>query len=332
MRAIYGFLAFVLILNLILPTAIPVIKTSAEFSIFNTKWNGCSEFAKLIAEKGGLIPVMYPLNTIKLDKTEGTLVVVGPDIDFSSLEVEEVKKFLEYGGTLFISDDFGTANTLLEKLGIDVKFSDKPLKDVFYSKKSEFPVVVRITDPKLAVGVKNITLNIPSTITAVDGEVFSSKVSIVGGKMGSYPILTEIKYGKGRIVLLSDPSILINEMMVKNRKFVENLVNYLDEPFYFDEAHHTDFNPYSISTVYIHKELDRERAFEIFVAIAALAVFVEGGILSCILNRFKWLLRRFRRKESLFKDLPEWVDVRVLERMIREMKTGSKIGGRHGRQ
>ena len=46
------------------------------------------------------------------------LVIIGPDVDFSSLEAKEVKEFLENGGTLFIADDFGTANSLLEKLGV----------------------------------------------------------------------------------------------------------------------------------------------------------------------------------------------------------------------
>ena len=330
MRAVlYGFLIFIGILFLVLPLAVPVIKTSAEFSMFNTKWNGCSEFAKLLAERGKVVPIMYPYNSVELSKLDGVLIVVGPDIDYSSLEAEEAKEFLENGGTLFIADDFGTANSLLEKLGVKTRFSKQPLKDIFYSKRAEFPVVVRIEDPVLAVNVEKITLNIPSAIVGKgEGEIFSSKVSVVGKGMRSYPIMAEIKYGKGRIIMLSDPSILINDMFEENKQFIDNLVGYLGaKMFYFDEAHHSDFNPYSVTTVYIHRELDREKAFQVFVAVAALAIFIESGTAKRIARTITKILPK--RKENLFEGLPDWVDIKILEKIVNEIKTGSKLGGRY---
>jgi hypothetical protein len=331
MRILYAFLIFVGIVLLTLPLAVPVIKTSAEFSMFNTRWNGCSEFAKLLAKNGEVVPIMYPYNSVGLSKLDGVLIVVGPDVDFSSLEAEEVKGFLKNGGTLFIADDFGTSNGLLEKLGVKVRFSKRPLKDIFYSKRAEFPVVVRIEDPELATGVENITLNVPSVITGSKGKIFSSKVSVVGCSMKSYPIMAEIKYGSGRIIMLSDPSILINDMFDKNRQFVENLVQCLGaSTFYFDEAHHSDFNPYSVTTVYVHRELDKGRAFQVFVTVATLAVFIESGIAGRFARAITKILPK--RKESLFVGLPDRVDENMLRRIYNEIKTGSKLGERHGRK
>ena len=331
MKIAYAFLAFVGIVLLILPIAVPVIKTSAEFSMFNTKWDGCSKFAKLLAEKGEVIPILYSYNSVKLGKLKGVLIIIGPDVDFSSLEAKEVKEFLENGGTLFIADDFGTANSLLEKLGVKARFSTQPLKDIFYSKRAEFPVVVRIEDPKLAVGVKRIILNIPSAILRCNGKIFTSKVSIVGKNMKSYPIMAEIKYGKGKIILFSDPSMFINDMFNENRQFIENLIMYLgSDKFYFDEAHHSDFNPYSITTVYIHQKLDRKKAFQVFVAVAALAIIVESGIIGRFAETIAKMLPK--RKENLFEDLPDWVDQKVLEKIIEEIRTGSKLGDMYGRK
>ncbi len=331
MRIIYGFLAFICVLLLVLPVAVPVIKTSAEFSMFNTKWNGCSEFAKCLAREGKVIPVLYPYNSIHLGDLDGALIIIGPDVDFSSLEANEVKKFLERGGTIFIADDFGKANSLLEKLNVKARFSNQRLKDIFYSKRIEFPVVIRIEDPDLASGVKRLVLNVPSVITGADGEIFSSKVSVVGRSMRSFPILAELRYGQGRIIMLSDPSVLINDMFEENRVFIENLIRYIkSDRFYFDEVHHSDFNPYTTATVYIHRELDREKAFQIFVMISILAVFIESGIAKRILNTISRLIPR--REEELLKGLPEWVDIKTLERIINEIKTGSKIGDRYGRK
>ena len=299
--------------------------------MFNTRWNGCSEFAKLLAERGKVAPIMYPYNSVELSKLDGVLIVVGPDVDFSSLEAEEVKGFLKNGGILFIADDFGTANSLLEKLGVKARFSTQPLKDVFYSKRAEFPVVVRIEDPELATGVEKITLNVPSAIMGGKGEIFSSKVSVVGRSMKSYPIMTELKYGNGRIIMLSDPSILINDMFEENRPFIENLVRYLGaSTYYFDEAHHSDFDPYSVTTVYIHRELDREKAFQVFVAVAALAVFIESGFAGRIARAITKILPK--REENILEGLPDWVDIKVLERIVDEIRTGSKLGGRYGRK
>lgn len=327
MRWLYAFLAFACIFLLILPLSVPVIKTSVDFSMFNTNWNGCSEFAKVLVERGKIAPVLYSYNSIDL-KREGVLIVVGPDVDFSPLEIEEVRSFLEEGGTLFIADDFGLANSLLEGLEVTGKFSDKPLGDIFYCKKADFPVVARIEDPQLSYGVEKLVLNIPSVITGLEGEeeVFSSKVSVVGGNRRSYPILAEIRYGAGRVILLSDPDILINDMATENRKFIDNLVGYLgSDLFYFDDAHHSDFNPYSITTVYIHRELDRGKAFKVFAFVAALMVFIESGIARAI-GQFIGRLMPARKGEDIFDGLPKGIDIIIVKRIINEIETGSKFG------
>jgi len=332
MRALYGFLVFIGILLLILPLSILVIKTSADFSMFNTKWNGCSEFAKVSVDRGELVPVLYPYNSVDFAKREGVLIIVGPDVGFSTLEIEELRFFLDRGGTLFIAEDFGIANDLLEKLGIPGKFSNKPMSDIFYSKRAEFPVIVRIEDPELSYGVENLILNVPSVITGLGGgeeEVFSSKVSVVGENRKSYPILAETSYGKGRVVLLSDPDILINDMAVENNNFIENLVGYLSSnsnTFYFDEAHHSDFNPYSTTTVYIHRELDKGKAFRVFAVVAALMIFIESGIAMGIAHSIWRLIpTRARGREDLFEGLPDWIDIKTLRQIVNEIKRGSKI-------
>ena len=325
MRYVYPLLIFAGIFLLIVPTVVPVLKTSADFCMLSTNWNGCSQFAKVLAERGNIVWIMNPYNTLDLDE-KGVLIVVGPDVDFSSLEIKAVSNFLNRGGTLLLADDFGTANTLIAGLGIDWKFYDRPLGDIFYDKRADFPVVVRIEDQKLSYGVDKLVLNVPSVITGLEGAVFSSKVSVVGGKRRSYPIMAETSYGEGRVILLSDPDIVINDMMTENRNFVENLVAYLgSDLFYFDDAHHPDFNPYSIATVYVHRELDREKAFMVFTFVAALLLFIEGGIAGIIIRAIGRLMPAHRGAE-LYKDLPEGIDIKTIKRIVNEIQTGTKFG------
>ena len=329
MRYVYPFLIFAGIFLLIVPTAVPMMKTSADFCMLSTEWNGCSQFAKVLAERGNLVWIMYPYNTLDLDE-KGVLIVVGPDVDFSSLEIDAVSNFLNRGGTLLLADDFGTANTLIAGLGIDGKFYDRPLGDIFYCKRADFPVVARIEDQKLSYGVEKLVLNVPSVITGSEGEAFSSKVSVVGGKRRSYPIMAETRYGEGRVILLSDPDIVINDMMAENRNFVENLVAYLgSDLFYFDDAHHPDFNPYSITAVYVHRELDRGKAFMVFTFVAALLLFLEGGIAGIIVRAIGRLMPAHRGAE-LYKDLPEGIDIKTLKRIVNEIQTGTKFGDSYG--
>jgi len=326
MRVIaYGFLIFIGLTLLILPTAVPVIKTSAEFSIFNTKWNGCSKFAKALYEKGDVIPILYSYNSANVGELRGVLIVIGPDIPFSELEAREVQEFLKNGGTLFIADDFGTANSLLEKLGVKARFSSVQLRDLFYAKNENFPIVVRFDDSKLA--VDRVVLNIPSAVINAKGKICTSKVSVLGKNMRSYPILAEIKYEKGRIILLSDPSILINDMFEVNKQFIEKLIDYLGSGnFYVDEAHHYDFNPYSIATVYVHKELDVKRAFTVFLVVASLAIVVESGFVRRVIDVVvSTITRRIHRESYVFDDLPDWVDREKFRKMVEEMKNGSKL-------
>lgn len=330
MKIAYAFLLFAGILLLILSGATPVIKSSAELSMFNTDWDGCSEFASLLNERGKVVPLLYPYNTAGLGELHGTLVILGPDTAFSGYEAAEVSKFLEKGGVVLVGGEGGAANNLLGELGVRARFSEQSARDIFYSKRAEFPAVVRIGDPKLIAGVEKLTLNVPSVIVGQAGEVFTSKVSVAGGRRGSYPVVGEVKYGEGRIVMLSDPSILINDMFQENRQFIENLAPYLGggSTYYIDEAHHSDFNPFSAATVYIQKELDREGALLVFALVVALAMIVEGGIASRLAHSIDRL--RPRREENIFEGLPERVDREAMEKIIREIKTGSKLGERYG--
>ncbi|MEM2726764.1 MAG: DUF4350 domain-containing protein [Archaeoglobaceae archaeon] len=317
---VYAFLILFGVAFLVLPLAVPVIKSSADLSIFNTNWNGLSGFAKLVAEKREILPILYPYNNAKVSELGGVLIVVNPTIEFSSSEAEEVKKFLEKGGTVFIADDFGTANSLLEKIGLKVRFSREVLRDIFYDKNENFTVVVRI-EGELSKGVDNLKLNVPSAIIGAQGEILTSRASVVRD-MRSYPILSELKYGNGRVVLFSDPSALMNDMLQENKQFALNLIEYLGNgTFYFDEAHRADLNPYSTATVYIHRELDRNSAFVLILTIATFAVFVESGIFGVILPNMSNLKRifKFNRGDEVFKDLPEWVDTEKLKKMLERM-------------
>jgi len=86
-----------------------------------------------------------------------------------------------------------------------------------------------------------------------------------------------------------------------------------------------------MTTVYIHKELDTEKAFQVFALIAALIIFIESGVAMIIVQSVLRLLPD-RKREDIFEGLPEEVDFDTAKRIVDEIRTGSKISDIHERR
>ena len=333
-RAVYAILMAFGIFLLVMPLTIPVFYTSADFSVFNTKWNGASNFGRLLYEETKIVPVITSYNSFGLGEKEGVLLILGPDVSYSSLEIDEIKKFLENGGTLVLIDDFGTGNDILSGLNLTARFTSLIPIDVFYSKNYNFPELVRILDPQLSVGVDKLTLNVPSVIVGAEGSIYTSKVAVIGNNQRQLPIMSELEYGNGRIILFSDPSVFINDMFEKNEPFIRNFVSYIKaDVIYIDEAHHTGFNPYAVGTVVIRRSLDRMKAFYVILGVAVLAILIESGLALEGISRVVNVLlgKIFKEEEKSLDDVieelkKEGYDEKVLRKIIREINTGKKLG------
>ena len=333
-RAIYAILIAFSIFLLVMPLTIPVFYTSADFSVFNTKWNGASNFGRLLYEETNIMPVITSYNSFGLGEKEGVLLILGPDLSYSSLEIDEIKKFLENGGTLVLIDDFGTGNDILSGLNLTARFTSLIPIDVFYSKNYNFPELVRILDPQLSVGVDKLILNVPSVIVGAEGSIYTSKVAVIGNNQRQLPIMSELEYGNGRIILFSDPSVFINDMFEKNEPFIRNFVSYIKaDVIYIDEAHHTSFNPYAVGTVVIKRSLDKMKAFYVILGVAVLAILIESGLALEGISRVVNVLlgKIFKEEEKSLDDVIEELkkdgyDEKVLRKIIREINTGKKLG------
>ncbi|USH00467.1 DUF4350 domain-containing protein [Thermococcus argininiproducens] len=334
-RALYGILMAFGIFLLVMPITIPVFYTSADFSVFNTKWNGASNFGRLLYEEGKIMPVITSYNSFDLGEREGVLIILGPDLSYSSLEIEEIKKFLDNGGTLVLIDDFGTGNDILRGLNLTARFVGIVPIDVFYSKNYNFPELVRILDPQLSVGVDKLVLNVPSAIVGAEGSIYTSKVTVMGNNQRQLPIMSELEYGNGKIILFSDPSVFINDMFEKNEPFIRNFVRYIkSDIIYIDESHHTNFNPYAVGTVVIKRSLNKIMAFYVILGVAVLAILIESGLALEGLSRVgnALLSKIFKEEKKSLDDVVEELkkegyDEKILRKIIKEIQTGKKLGG-----
>ncbi len=219
-----------LVVSLLCVSFFPSIQ---DFMEYNTLWNGVRR--SLTALNAGTIDTSQELTQVD----SNNILICIPYIQYNSSDLEVLKTFLGNGGTLVIMDDYGYGNSILEYLNVDCRFSGAPLLDPLFCYKNQwFP---KITDfaPSVNKNIKEVVLNHATALIntgKVDLLAWSSSSSFLdqngnellnkGELQGPLPVAARQQIGKGSIILVSDPSILINSMLGQgdNARFLNNLI------------------------------------------------------------------------------------------------------------
>jgi hypothetical protein len=198
---------------------------SGDYDPASTAWNGLSSLVELARAEG---VALEPANVVAFRtlRPRDALLVVYPE---EPLPVDDILRFLSAGGRVAVADDFGTAGALLERL--EIRRSDGPPDSVdTLNGNRELPIARPRAAHPLSEGVDALVANHPTYLTATGekpvlpafdfGTPMQAAV-IAGGATGGT--------GTGRIAVLSDPSVLINNMLEHpgNRRFAKNLLHYL---------------------------------------------------------------------------------------------------------
>ncbi|MBT5643288.1 DUF4350 domain-containing protein [Candidatus Bathyarchaeota archaeon] len=199
-------------------------------------WNGLSELYNEIEP----IRVHNSEDYRLIDASNSTLFIIGPSRDFVQEDMDAVIGFLISGGKVVLADDFGTGNQLLGGLGLDIRFTGELLVDpVFFDTIPEYPRLLNFSSSD----VGDVVLNYATTLTSdVKLRVleFSSPLSYYnnsdGVESGTFPVLGNIKLGRGNLYLLSDSSVFLNTMIGNegNRDLLVSLANgniYIDTSY-----------------------------------------------------------------------------------------------------
>lgn len=297
----------------------PFISTTADFSIFNSGWNGTSKLAIVTYQAGKFAPSFQvrssgtdltveqtSLDKLSLVPATDALIEIGPTKPFTAAEGRLVGDFVRGGGTLLLSDDFGTANSLLIGMNATSRFSGKLLMDLAYEKQPEFSVCFDVSPDAITRNVTTFLLNYPSSITAGPSTQVLARSSVAswldtngdrlqewGEPRGPFPLLVKERLGGGTIVLLSDPSVLINGMSknLDNSVLAKNLIGFvsLDRSLvYFDESHRNFFNPVEITMQFSGYIPDSAKAGLVALAFL-LGLWVSTDLLD---NTVGWVVRK----------------------------------------
>jgi len=208
--------------------------SSEDFRVENPFWNGAKAFAARFDAS-----TLRSLQDLPADP-EGTVLVVIPYTDFTEAELAGLESYVSGGGTLILADDYGYGNEVLDYLGLDARFVGEPLLDpLFNYKNGWFPRVTGFTPSPMTEDVESVILNHATSLETGSGfEVIAqtSKSSFLdlNGNLkwdeeeptGPLPISARISVGEGMVILLADPSIVLNSMrgLEDNERFVKNLL------------------------------------------------------------------------------------------------------------
>ena len=229
-----------------------------------------------------------------------------------------------YGGNDPAAQLLSTANGLLESIGASSRFSGKLLMDLSFDKRPEFSVLFTFADDQLTDGVSKLLLNHPSSISAGASAEILAESSVaswldtdgdstrdLSEPKGPFPVLAREEVGNGMVLLLSDPSVLINGMVsqLDNGLFADNLVSVACEyrtSVYFDESHREYFDPI-VLTSEITGEMSLASKIHILLIAFALLAWVSTDIVDRTVLRVIQLFRMVvRRVLTLFgRKVPE---------------------------
>lgn len=241
---------FLMIFTLVLVVATVVIlwfvPSSEDFRADNPFWNG----GRGLSDSAPVMP-LASFSELPPSPLGVTLIVV-PYRPFTAAELEALSSFVVEGGVLFLADDYGWGNQVLEHLGLATRFSGQVLLDPLLRYKNQWFPRVSLGDDPLARGMARLTLNYATALTAVDPAnvlATSSSFSFLDGNgngvadetepTGPLPVMSRQVFGRGQVVLLADPSVFISSMLdfEESRRLLENITITSPSGLYFDQSH-----------------------------------------------------------------------------------------------
>jgi hypothetical protein len=215
--------------------------------------------------------------------------------------------------------------------------------DLSFMRTGDFSVASDMAEHPLTDGVSMLLLNHPSTIipgpraTALVNSSSASWLDLDGDyalgpdePSGPFPLLTVEPYGKGELMVLSEPSILINQMQgrMNDSVLVRNIVDHLTEgreDLVMDESHRDLTDPVQVMNVYV-SSLDPRLKWGVVAASVVLFAVINTPFLSKARAVMERLLKRLlggeepphRTVGSIFEEVqrthPDW-DARTLSRI-----------------
>jgi hypothetical protein len=203
------------------PPAAAQTNGGRDYDPRSTAWNGLSRLLEVAREEGVRLE---PVDVVRFrDLGPGdALLVVYPQ---GGVPEGDILRLLRRGGRVAIADDFGTAAPLFAALHVERHDTAPVTRDSLHSN-PELPIARPRAAHALTQGVDGLVTNHPAFLRGT-GEAPVEPAFDFGAPDRAAVIAGRVH--AGHVVLLSDPSILINNMLEHggNRVFAQNLLRHL---------------------------------------------------------------------------------------------------------
>jgi len=291
----------------LLGVAVAASTSAAAFGLYNPSWEGTSELRTVADETGTRTTVARNVSSYRMAGSNTVAVVLAPDRGYTEQEAAAIRGFLNRGGTLVVAEDVGdTGNELLAGVGASSRVNGTLLRDERYNYRSPAMPVARnvIENETLTRGVDRLTLNYGSVVEPGNEStvlVRSSEFAYLDAngngelddneRLASRPVATVERVGRGRVVVVSDPSVFINTMLERqgNRRFARNLVGGGDR-LLLDFSHTADLPPLALAVVTVRNTPVLQ------TLVGGVAVGLVGAWSTGLFGRLGGILRRLRRR------------------------------------
>ena len=187
----------------------PLLPIPDPYSAYNVYWNGYSEAVYLC----NATVKYYGINDAKT-------VIIIPMIKPSPSFIGNLINFTRNGGVLIIiSNGVYYGNYILKYMGINASFSNSSIIDpVINYVNPNLPIAMINPAFQNAIGAQYILLDNSSYIILPGKGNYiiiaeTSSFSKAGNINGPFPVIAEIPYGNGSVILIADPSIFMNSMI-----------------------------------------------------------------------------------------------------------------------
>jgi len=200
-------------------------RDDGDYGLDSERWNGLG-YLLATAEEARVHVSVEPVDLAAL-RPDDVLVVIDPAADLPS---QDLLAFVEAGGYLVLADELGRAAPILERLGVARR--DGPPADhrERWEGQDGFPVVHPAGKHFLFFNVKDLTLNYPASLLLEGeprGDPEVTRTPVLSYEGGREHVVVEADYGDGKILLLADPSVFLNDMLRRfygDKQFVANVL------------------------------------------------------------------------------------------------------------
>ena len=192
---------------------------SADYDPYSQAYNGMASFVGLAEGMGFEVLPVSQLEWEELSSGD-ILVLVYP---LQRVDPSDLNAFIQAGGHAVIADDFGEGKEAMAGLGLLRAESIPPRAASHWKGNLWTPIAPATAGHPVAHDVGELVTNHPSIFTQTEGVT-----TIAGFENGAVVVAGE--RGSGRFVAISDPSILINKMLLVrgNVQLATNMLRWLD--------------------------------------------------------------------------------------------------------